>query len=142
VREPGFNPLDILQRNGGCMPFRDFVRLVGEGSKIDKETAYNRAVNLVRNRVIIKIVLRRKKNRSKCLARFIPSYGSTWIARDKKSGRDFIDRMYQEAEARIRSDVVSPLPLQIGQRLRIVKSFCNGILLTQVGVRPWEMSSE
>jgi hypothetical protein len=142
AREPEFNPLDILKRNGGYMPFWDLVRVVSEQSKTDTETAYNHVMDLIKNKVLIKIVLRREKQRCKWLRSIIPHYGSTWLARSRDAALAFVNRITLDALRAIDEIDIEKNPNVIkGDHKRKVRDFRDEILLTQLGIRPWEIAS-
>ena len=59
------------------MSLWELVRVVVAQSKFDNETAYNRIMELVRARVICKVVVRRTKCYSRSLSKLIPGFSST-----------------------------------------------------------------
>jgi len=77
VTEPKFNPLAVLQENGGYMKFWNLVRTTARRSHTDDETAYNRIMQLIGAGRIRKVVVRRTKCYSRSLSKLIPGFSST-----------------------------------------------------------------
>jgi hypothetical protein len=132
VREPRFDLMDILERNGGCMPFWDLATKLSQSSGKRLGDVYELLMQMIRNRELWMTVLRKKKCNSKLLVRILPEYGATWITRDRETAVRFIFRIREEARARISASELSHI--QKGGQWRIAKDICDSVLVEQLGV--------
>ena len=136
--DPKFNPLEILEKNGGCMPFWDLFRSVVAKSREDPEVCYNRIMELIKNGRIQTITLRKEKRRSRYVRKLLGIQSQrTWVAKDRKAAIKFLMSLYDETRDRISSSDISQV--QKGAQTRAIRDFCNSILIQQLNLKPYEI---